>query len=148
MVVGILLALNINNRNQQQINDAKINEYSKRNSARFMSDVERSKQIFDMYIRDDSIRDLILNNEFTRNDFTFENINRHRIGYQYVDFVINTNGYDNLLRNIDNVPQKYKPILKGLKHLYVTLKTTTDVYNSRIRETVYKNVDEQYNQSN
>ncbi len=52
------------------------------------------------------------------------------------------------MRNIDNFPEKYQPIHKDLKNLFVTIKTKIDVYNSRIRETVYKNVDDSWNQYN
>ena len=68
VVIGILLALNINNRNQQQINDAEITSILKEIQQDLVSDVELSKQIFDRFIKDDSIADLILINKSTAND--------------------------------------------------------------------------------
>lgn len=147
VVIGILLALNINNRNQQQINDAKITSILKEIQQDLMSDVERSKQIYDRFIKENSIADSIINNKSTRNNYKFGNITGHRIGYNKVDFVINTNGYDNFMRNIDNVPEKYQSILKDLKNLYVTINSDIDVYNLRQIETVYKNIDDLHNYS-
>ena len=146
VVIGILIALNINNSNQQQINDVKITSILKEIQQDLVSDVERSKLIFDRFIRDQSIMYLIIDNKSTRDDYKSRNKIGHNLGglYSDFDFVIHANGYDNLMRNIDNVPQKYQPILKDLKHLYVKIKTTTDVYNSRIIETVYKNVDDSF----
>jgi hypothetical protein len=139
VVIGILLALNINNRNQQKLNNDKITNILKEIQQDLVSDVERSKEIFDSFIRDDSIQDLILNNKYTYDDYKSKRAKR--LPFWYVDFVINTNGYDNLMRNIDNVPDKYEPLLKDLKNLYVDKKAGIDVYNARIRETVYKNID-------
>ena len=68
VVIGILIALSINNRNQQQINDAKITSILKEIQQDLVSDVELSKQIFDRFIKDDSIADLILINKSTAND--------------------------------------------------------------------------------
>lgn len=139
VVIGILLALNINNRNQQQINEDKITTILKEIQQDLVGDVALSKEIFDMFIIDDSIQDLILNNKYTYDDYKFRKA--VRLPFWYVDFVINTNGYDNLMRNLDNVPEKYKPIIKDLKNLYIEKKAGIDVFNARIRETVYKNID-------
>jgi len=141
VVIGILIALQINNWNQQQINDAKITSILKEIQQDLVIDVERSKQVFDRFIGDCTIEDSILNNKSTRNDYPSGHKIGHRLGYSSVDFVINTSGYDNLARNIDNVPEKYQPILKDLKNLYVTIKTSIDISNSRITETVKKNID-------
>ena len=139
VVIGILLALSINNRNQQKINDNKITNILKEIQEDLVGDVERSKGIFDRFIESDSIQDLILNDKYTYDDYKSKK--SRRLPFWYVDFVINTNGYDNLMRNIDNVPDKYKPFLKDLKTLYVDKKSDIDVFNQRIRETVYKNID-------
>ena len=139
VVIGILLALNINNRNQQKLNEDKITNILKEIQQDLVGDVEQSKDIFDGFIDSDSIQDLILNDKYTYDDYKSKNA--ERLSFWYVDFVINTNGYDNLMRNIDNVPDKYKPLIKDLKNLYVDKKSNIEVYNARIRETVYKNID-------
>jgi hypothetical protein len=144
VVIGILLALNINNRNELNINDTKIRNILKEIQQDLVSDVERSKYIFNQFIQVDSIQDLILNDKYTYDDY--KSGNAYPLGMNYIDFVINNYGYDNLMRNIDNVPEKYQAILKDLKNLYVTKKTNIDVYNTRIRETVYKNIDDLWNQ--
>ena len=145
VVIGILLALNINNKNQQRINNTKVTNILKEIQQDLVSDVKRSKQIFDRFIRDDSIQDLILNDKYTYNDY--KSGTAKLLGYYYVNFIINTSGYDNLMRNIESVPEKYHPILTDLKNLYVTKKANIDVYNARIRETVYENIDDEWNQN-
>ena len=149
VVIGILLALNINNRNQQQINDAKITSILKEIQQDIVSDVERSKLIFDRFIRDDSIKNLILDNKLTADDYTFENRPGNNMGFNYsqFDFVINTSGYDNLMRNIDNISEKNQPILKDLKDIYLKIKSNIDIQNAQLRGTVSKNIDNNYSQS-
>tara|TARA_R110002049_G_scaffold41172_5_gene124420 strand:- start:315 stop:662 length:348 start_codon:yes stop_codon:yes gene_type:complete len=70
--------------------------------------------------------------------------NYRTIGYNYRDFKIITNGYNNLKRNIDSVPEKYSSMINDLKNLYEIEKINVDVYNERIRATVYKTLDEEY----
>jgi hypothetical protein len=139
VVIGILLALNINNKNQQKLNEDKIAKILKEIQQDLVSDVMQSKRILDRFIDSDSIRDLILNDKYTYEDYKTKKA--ERLPFWYVDYVINTNGYDNLMRNIDNVPDKFEPLIKDLKELYVKKKSNIDVYNKRIRETVYKNID-------
>lgn len=149
MVIGILIALTINNRNQQQINDAEITSILKEIQQDLVNDVERSKLIFDRFIRDDSIKNLILDNKLTADDYTFENRPGNNLGFIYSDFdlVINTSGYDNLMRNIDNISEKNQPILKDLKDIYLKIKSNIDIQNAQLRGTVSKNIDNNYSQS-
>ena len=145
VVIGILIALGISNQNQERINEEKIANILKEIQSDLVKDIEYSKSIFDYQIYTDSIAKLILNDKFTYEDYKTGNF--RMIGYNYRDFKVITNGYDNLKRNIDNVPEKYSPIISDLKNLYQTEKPTLDVYNERIRTTVYKNIDEIYNYS-
>ena len=143
VVFGILIALNINNSNQKKINENKITSILKEIQNDLVKDIESSKEIFDYQIYTDSIVKLILNDKYTYEDY--KTINIETIGFNYRDFKTISNGYDNFKRNIDNVPEKYSSIIKDLKYLYETKKTTVDVYNERIRTTVYKNIDDSYN---
>ena len=143
VVIGILIALSISNQNQQRINEKKIASILEEIQNDLIKDIEYSKIIFDYQIYTDSIAKLILNDKYTYDDYNTGNY--ATIGYNYRDFNTISNGYDNFKRNIDNVPDKYSSIIKDLKKLYETNKTTVDVYNERIRSTVYKNIDESSN---
>ncbi|WCO00429.1 hypothetical protein [Psychroserpens ponticola] len=140
VVIGILIALGISNQNQQKINEKKIASILKEIQSDLVKDIEYSKLIFDYHIYTDSIAKLILNDKFTYEDYKTGNF--ETIGYNYRDFKTISNGYDNFKRNIDNVPEKYSAIINDLKNLYELEKIELDVYNERIRTTVYKNIDE------
>ena len=143
VVIGILIALGISNNNQQKINEKKIASILKEVQNDLVKDVEESKRIFNSHIYFDSIAKLILNDKYTYDDY--KNKNTRLIGNNYINFNVITSGFDNLIRNIDNVPEKYSSIINDSKNLYEKKKANVDVYNERIRATVYKNLDEQYN---
>jgi len=143
VVAGILIALNINNANEKRIKNEKITNILGEIQKDLVSDIAESVEIFDNYMWVDSIQNLILNNKYTFEDY--EEGLPVLINY-YDDFVVQNNGYENLMRNIDNVPVKHEPLLEDLKHLYITVKSDIDVYNERISNTVYKNIDFLYTQ--
>lgn len=142
VVIGILLALNINNKNEERINEEKFVKIFKEIQADLATDVQEAMQIFDFFIFGDSVQDLILTNKYTKEDY--RSGRAYKLGMSYEDFVIQTNGYDNLMLNINNIPEKYQPLLKDLKYMYVSMNSTIDVYNTRIRETVYRQIDYLY----
>lgn len=139
VVIGILIALNINNANEKRKNKEKITSILLEIQKDLKTDITNAISVFDNYMIADSIQDLILNDKYTREDYKEKRA--QRLGLTYNDFILQTNGYDNLMRNIDNVPEDYYALLEDLKHLYVTVKSNVDVYNTRIRKTVYDNVD-------
>jgi hypothetical protein len=105
-----------------------------------------SQGVLETYLINDSIQKKIFDfkNPSTIDDFKNKKITR--LGNYYYDFVINKSGYENLMRQIDVIPKKYEPILKDLKKLYVSLNENINVYNERIRSTVYSNIDFMFRQ--
>ncbi|WP_334056718.1 DUF6090 family protein [Polaribacter sp. P097] len=140
VVIGILIALSINNWNQQIEDEAKITSILKEIQNDILIDLETSNMIFDYHVFTDSVAKNILNNKYTAEDI--KDIDFIPIGYNYRDFKTTTNGFDNLSNNLDKIPEKYKHLLPEVKNLYISLKTTIDVYNVKIRSTVYTNVDD------
>jgi hypothetical protein len=143
VVVGILIALQINNWNEQKNKEAKITKILKEIQNDIQIDLIQANRMFDYQLYTDSISKGVFNNKFTEEDYRTRRINK--IGYNYRDFKIVTNGFENLKGNIDNVPQKYEDLLPAIKNIYVRLKTDIDVANTMIRENVYKTVDASYN---
>ncbi|MBU2927114.1 hypothetical protein [Winogradskyella psychrotolerans] len=146
VVLGILIALNINNRNELEKNKKSVVSSLKEIQSNLLDDIKLSQDVLESYLIDDSIQKKIFDfkNPATINDYKNKKITE--IGNYYIDFVINKNGYENLMRQIDVMPKNYTPILKDLKNLYVSLNSTINVYNERVRSTVYSNVDFKYSQ--
>lgn len=144
VVLGIIIALNINNANEKRKNQEKITAILKEIQIDLVTDITESVSLFKRFNRADSIQDIILNNKYTYEDYKSGKIQLPELYYDSHE--VQTNGYDNLMRNIDNVPEKQKNLLKGLKYLYVTVKSNLDVSNRRIQKTVYDNIDTYYKQ--
>lgn len=140
VVIGILIALGVNNWNQRLKNEDKITSILKEIQGDLLIDLEASNAIFDFHMHTDSISKNILNNRYTLEDY--KNGKVEDIGYSYRDFQTLHNGFDNLTLNLDKIPEKYKHLLPEIKNLYITLNTTIDVYNTKMRSVVYENSDE------
>jgi hypothetical protein len=138
VVIGILIALQINNWNERKNNITKTTNILKEIQLDLINDIKSANQGFDDFIMVDAILELIITKKYTFDDFKSKKATL--LGNTYFDFVINENGYNNLVRNLDNLPEKYKPLLTSLNKLYVKQKATIDVYNQRIRNTVYNNL--------
>jgi len=144
VVIGILIALNINNANEKRKNQEKITTILKEIQTDLVTDITESIILFERFNWADSIQDLIINNKYTIEDY--KSGNAEFLELYYDSHEVQTNGYDNLMRNIDNVSEEHRTLLKDLKHLYVTVKSDLDVSNRRIQKTVYDNVDTYYKQ--
>ena len=144
VVIGILIALNINNSNEKRKNKEKITSILFEIQKDLETDITESVYIFESFRRADSIQDLILNNKYKLEDY--KSGKAEFIELYYDSHEVQTNGYDNLMSNIDNVSEDYKMLLKDLKHLYVVDKSFLDVSNRRIQKTVYENIDIYYKQ--
>lgn len=144
VVIGILIALNINNANEIRKNKEKITTILLEIQKDLETDITESIYLFERFRYADSIQDLILNNKYTLEDF--KSGKAKFLELYYDSHEVQINGYDNLVSNIDNVTEDYKMLLKDLKHLYVVDKSYLDVSNRRIQNTVYQNIDSYYSQ--
>jgi len=144
VVIGILIALYINNANEKRINKEKITNILKEIQVDLVTDITESVGLFERFKRADSIQNIILNNKYTYEDY--KSGKTEFLELYYDSHEVQTNGYDNLMRNIDNVSEERKTLLKDLKNLYVVNKSYLDVSNRRIQKTVYDNIDIYYEQ--
>lgn len=141
VVIGILLALEINNRNELKKNENATELVLKEIQNNLLEDIKLAQENLNNYLDYYSIAKKIFDFENPWNNEDYRNGKVKKIGNLYVDFVINKNGYENLKGQLDKLPEKYKPILYDLKELYVDLNETIRVHNERIRSTVYKHID-------
>ncbi|MET7030654.1 hypothetical protein [Sediminicola luteus] len=141
VVIGILIALEINNQNELKKNKQTVKLAFKEIQDNLLEDIEASTVSIDNYLKNDSIynKTLDFENPWTVDDFkngTFE-----RIGNAYYNFKVNTNGYENLQIHLDKLPIQYNPILRDLKILYVDRYEAIQVVNKRIQNSVFFQLD-------
>lgn len=119
VVIGILIALNLNNRNEQRKTEAKIELIFAEIMEELVSDIEATEMPMEHFAQRDSTIYLILSNQVTYDDYknnTLPQINSMLNWHNNVD--LTQNAYDNLIRNLDAVPIKFKPVIKDLNKLY------------------------------
>ena len=153
VVIGILIALNINNRNELRKNEQTVIFNLQEIQNDLLTDIARSHE----WLIDDYEYQVIHDKIFDfENPWTIEDMINHETtilgfgGFTYLNlnnFIISRNGYESLIRNIDKMSLKYKPVLKDFEILYVSIAEKAAVVNNRMRETEYAQTDFVFNQN-
>ena len=119
VIIGILIALNINNRNAQKKHEAKVIIIFEDIMEELLADITATVEIMDYFARRDSTMRLVLNDEI-KFDHYKENSPPHLYGL--IDFSnsvnLTQNAYNNLVRNLDAVPARFKAVEGDLNTLY------------------------------
>ena len=144
VVVGILIALWINNANQESINEKKAEVILKEIQRDLKKDIEGSKKVIKTFIKYDSIARLLLWDKFTADQMfgmPYE-MKPFEIVYNSITFETSNNGYVNFNRNLNNIPTKYDAITNELKDLYDLRGAGLAFANERMKSIVFENIDE------
>ncbi|MFL0353978.1 DUF6090 family protein [Xanthomarina sp. GH4-25] len=133
VVIGILIALQINNWNEKRLNENKILSILKEIQNDLKEDILKSKELFAYYKERDSIIQLAINNKLTRENYLSDK------KYYYINVAMNafhlkihSNGYQNFSNNLDNVPKKYQEVISTLNEIYTYNKYEIDKFDTRI----------------
>lgn len=117
VVIGILLAVQINNWNQEKENQKKITSIFIDILNDLADDIHEVERIIQFYEKKDSITNRVLSNKVTVADYEGPNpyltlvLNRRMLK-------INSNGYENLVLHFDKIPEDQKKVMRSLKRLY------------------------------
>ena len=133
VIIGILIALQINNWNENRKEENKILSILKEVQNDLQEDILKSKELFAYYKRKDSIIQLALENKLTKADYLGNK------KYAYINVAINafhlkihSNGYKNFSDNLDNLPDTYREIISPLNEIYTYNKYEIDKFDTRI----------------
>lgn len=141
VVVGILIALNLNIKSRQRISEAKIDAIFGNILQELSSDIYETNRLMKFYEQKDSVFRLVLNNKLTYDDYanpTFGSLFTATSFYDQV--VLKHYAFDNLIENIDAIPTKYNDITNQLKILYISNLKTVEDFNEVVRENVENNL--------
>ena len=141
VVIGILIALQINTWNEQRKNKIKIISFFKEVQSDLLKDISNIEETRSLYKMKDSLAYLVLNNELTRDDYKksdhWEELFLLIANYNIFQF--DTNGYNNLKLNVNDIPLSNKAIYDSLTTLYEQYKKILEDQNIRIGNYVYEN---------
>ncbi|GAK94873.1 hypothetical protein JCM19298_1703 [Nonlabens ulvanivorans] len=133
VIIGILIALQINNKNEQRKTENKIVSILKEVQHDLGLDIQKSDELIAYYKTKDSIINLIQTDKLTYDDY--KNENRNALRYAIMNafhMKIHKNGYTNLTENVDNVPEKLKAVIEPLNEIYIYNKYEIDKFDTRV----------------
>ena len=139
VVIGILIALSINNWNERKKNQEKLMNIFIEIQNDLSKDILRLDEILIWYKKTDSLIYLVLNDSLTMEDYK-DNPNISQITYFYESFDIHANGFNNLMNNLNYIESTHQPIVDKLKNLYTENKNNTDKFNEEIVDQILMNL--------
>ena len=119
VVIGILIALQINNWNERKQNKVKVDNLLQKIQRDIEIDMSEIIAITKFYARKDSLAYLVLNDKLTKEDYQDPNkMELHFLTRNYNEINLKNNSYSNLIRYQDIIPQEYNELLEQLNLQY------------------------------
>ncbi len=134
VVIGILIAVAINGKYTDAQNEKKVRAILTQVQHELLTDIADAKRIFGVYIHKDSLGQRILHDSVTVNT----PVNQLNITNNYVSFSNKKGGYQRLMQNLENLPERYHSLLPDFNYLYVEMQNDIDDYNAIIKNTVMR----------
>ncbi|QRM89738.1 hypothetical protein FG167_11045 [Lacinutrix sp. WUR7] len=143
VIIGILIALQINNKNEQRKTENKIVSILKEVQNDLGLDIQKSDELIAYYKTKDSIINLVQTDKLTYDDYKNDNQLFLRFAIMNAFHMkIHANGYTNLIENVDNVPKNLKAIIEPLHDIYIYNKYEIDKFDNRLDLITDKVMDE------
>ena len=128
VVIGILIALAINDAYNSAKNEAKIKVILAQIQENIIADLKDSERILRVYLRKDSTARHILNDHASIKNSFWE----LQPSEGYVNFSVHREGYKRLMENIENLPEKYNSLLSKLNEMYVVTQEDISIANDHL----------------
>ena len=137
MVIGILIALQVNNWNEERKTETEIRSIFARVLTELENNIEESERIFRYYEAEDSLAHMLSLGQLTKDDIRVDypgdwhpalRVN----GVLYHELSLVQSSYNQLINNIDDVPDNYLIIVDELIDLYETKKEAVLFHQNRL----------------
>ena len=140
VIIGILIALNLNQRSEQKKAEAKIDAIFGEVLLELEIFIDKGENVIYGYRRWDSLSSIILNTNLTYDDYIDENNDAlWEVPLKKNNLKIDDYAFKALMLNIDAIPDKYDNVVKILNALYNSLYATVDEYTTKTENMVYEN---------
>ena len=140
VVIGILIALQINNANEARKQEIKIEIVLREVLEELSTNIKIANNGIEFSFKKDSSFQLVRKNRL-RQIYVSNNLNHFMSLPTYYNYgTFTQNGYDNLINNLNIIPIEYKSILKKLNILYGTETRFVVKYSDLIEETANNNL--------
>ncbi len=119
VVIGILIALQINNANENKKNTDKVKILLGKIQNELETDISEIKSIIEFYSKKDSLIELVLNDKVKKEDYLKSSSNElHYLLFNRMEIRLKKASFNNLMNYQDLIPEEYDPIISDLKELY------------------------------
>lgn len=120
VTIGILIALNINNRNAEIQNEQRFTNIFLTIQEELIEDVYRAEQLIAYYEKKDSIAELVLLDQVTVEDYQNpQKFDLYGLVMSSQRFDVHDNAYQNLMAISENIPTRFKHLVSPLSDLHV-----------------------------
>lgn len=141
VIIGILIALNLNQRNEQIKVETKIDAIFEDVLQELAENIDNTNNLIKFYQKKDTIFNLVLNDKLTYNDYKNAEIQGlYNAITLYGSITLNRHAYDNLVLNMDAISFKYKDIVRELNVLHTSNKNTVDDFSELTKNMVNNNL--------
>ena len=134
VVVGILIALSINNWNEQRKTEDRIVEILKEEQNDLGKNILEADKTIEYYNYKKSRILLILNNKLTYDDYKKNPLSSKFFLYGTRHIKLYDNGYKELMQNANGIPDKYTDIINPLQELYIYNKYEIDKFDDMVTQ--------------
>lgn len=138
VVIGILIALAVNQRSQNQANEEKVATILEAILKDLSADITESDQILNTIHVIDSFSFPILSNPKSLHNQDNVDIEIDILRFSNL-FNFTNGGYQNLSHNLDIVPKKYDSILNKLHHHYNAYKESVQYWDNKVNRLTNEN---------
>ncbi|PNQ73754.1 hypothetical protein C1T31_05310 [Hanstruepera neustonica] len=122
VVIGILIALQINNINEAKNNEARFKKILKELRKDLETDILNSEPLLKDNLKVDSLSNLVLDHKFTKDDYLEKGSrNLFWVGLQFSPFDYQKTAFKKFESFQGVVPAKYDSIIKDINHYYIDL---------------------------
>lgn len=118
VVIGIMIAVQLNNRNQDRVQQKEIEAILIKIQKEIVADLHYSNGRLKNYVERDSLKNRILNRQITYNELKTGKTNLLRYSQGHFLFSMKTAGYEQLMEHLDDLPQEYDDLLQQLDRHY------------------------------
>jgi len=148
VVVGILIALSINNWNEQRKTENRIVEILKEVQNDLGKNIREADKTIGFYKNKKAKILQILNDELTYDDYKNNPLSSRFFLFGSSHIKLYENGYKELMQNANGIPDKYRIIINPLQELYIYNKYEIDKFDENVTQTIgdfYKTLNSKFN---
>lgn len=139
VIIGIMIAVGLNNSNEARKQDKKIEAILVQIQNELTTAIEDANYVIQDYGEKDSLIYLVMNNKVSREEFRKrENVGLRFISTNYNTLSIQNDGFNNLMLKSEIMPDKYLPLVNGLKQFYIHRRNILNELNELLGDGVTK----------